>query len=145
MTIEYVCPGEKSPISRAVHLGRLAGFYPACRRCSHRDDTGTLSARRVKQLVDTRRRGQRPPLFFEEGAAGVLGSDLDATVARRLGAALGIYLRHQPSGAEPPMAVIAGDGRPSAAELLAAAGEGLVDEFAGQGVEIGRAAWRERG
>ena len=77
-------------------------------------------------MVDSRRRGQRPPLFSEEGAVGVLGSDLDATVARRLGAALGIHLRHQqPGGDHPPMAVIAGDGRPTSAELLAAAGEGL--------------------
>lgn len=123
---EYVCPGESSAISRAVHLGRMSRFYPPCRGCRHRDDTGVLSRRQVERLVETRRRDERAPLFHAEGAAGVIANELDPAVARRLGVALGIALRgRREHTAESPVVVIAGDGRPSAPELVAAAGEGL--------------------
>ena len=56
----YRCPGQQHPISRAVHLGRLAAFYPACRQCSHRDDTGTLSPRQVEQLQEVRSTTRAP-------------------------------------------------------------------------------------
>jgi phosphomannomutase len=125
-TVEYRCPGEPYPISRAVHLSRLGRFYPACRACPHRNDTGTLSARRVKRLVETRVRAEPRPLFDEEGAAGVYLNDLDPTTARRLAVALGIFVRRERTDAdEPPVMVIAGDGRPLAPELVAAVAEGL--------------------
>ena len=123
---EYRCPGEPYPISRAVHLGRLARFYPGCRQCVSRDATGTLSPRKVKRLLETRPRGQPRPLFDDEGASGVYLNDLGPRTARDMAAALGIYLRRrQPEQAEPPAVVIAGDGRAFAPELVAAVGEGL--------------------
>jgi hypothetical protein len=138
-TVEYRCPGESSPISRGLHLGRLARFYPACRRCSHRDDTGTLSPKQVERLAEARRRDRRDPLFHAEGAAGVYLNDLDPKKAGRMAAALGVLLvGGQPELAEPPVAVIAPDGRPLAPEILAAVGEGL--RWAGCNVvEIGPA------
>jgi phosphomannomutase len=30
---EYICPGERHPISRAIHLARLAAAFPPCREC----------------------------------------------------------------------------------------------------------------
>lgn len=39
---QYVCPGETHAISRAVHLSRLAAFYPKCRECPQRQETGQL-------------------------------------------------------------------------------------------------------
>jgi len=136
----YVCPGERSPISRGIHLGRMAGFYPACRTCRHRDDTGSLSARQVKQLAETRRRSERAPLFHDEGAAGVFWNEIDPAVARRLGAALGIYLRHdRPPSAETATVVIGADGRPPGTDMVAAAGEGL--RWAGcRLVDVGKAS-----
>lgn len=123
---QYGCPGESVPISRAIHLGRLARFYPPCRQCAHRQDTGSLSARHVQRLQETAARSQVPPLFHDEGAAGVYLNDLDAAAARRLAGALGIYLRnHEDSAGEAPLAVIGGDGRPSTPEIVAAASEGL--------------------
>ena len=125
-TVEYCCPGERSPVSRAVHLGRLARFYPACRRCPHALDTGTHSARLVKRLAETRGRGEPRPLFDDEGASGVYQNDLDPAAATRMAAALGVSLRRERSdGNDPPVAVIAGDGRPLTPELVAAVGEGL--------------------
>lgn len=151
-TAEYHCPGEKHPISRAVHLGRLAHFYPGCRQCPHRDDTGTLSARQVKRLAETRPRGLPRSLFHDEGAGGVYLTDLTPGVAREMAAALGVALRREGGkGTVPcslrenrdsphgqPVVVIAGDGRPLSCELVAAVGEGL--RWAGcQVVDIGPA------
>jgi phosphomannomutase len=144
-TAEYCCPGERYAISRAVHLGRLARYYPGCRQCTHRDDTGTLSARQVARLIETRPRGLSRPLFHDEGAGGIGGGELTPAIARDLAAAFGCSL---PSLGEPralargwpdvetavipgltPEArqevVLAGDGRPLTAECVAAAGEGL--------------------
>ena len=152
-TEPYRCPGEQHPISRAVHLGRLAAFYPACRQCPRREETGTLSPRRVAQLAETSRRGQPRSLFHDEGAGGVYLNDLTPAAAkeyrrrvRRGGerceegrresrrgergreAEVGPtspYLLISPSPQSPPSILLAGDGRPLTAELVAAAAEGL--------------------
>jgi len=135
-TAEYRCPGEKYPISRSVHLGRLARFYPKCRRCVHRDDTGTLSTRLVQRLAETRFRGELRPLFHEEGAGGFAPDDLDPAAARDIAAALGVSLRRQAD--RPPVFVLAGDGRALACEMIAAVAEGL--RFAGcEVVDVGPA------
>ena len=151
---EYFCPDEKHPISRAVHLGRLANFYPACRSCPHRDDTGTLSLRQVRQLAETRPRGQSQSLFHDGWVGGVYLNDLTPAVAREIAAAFGTMLRqgkdwrtekqedrttppahpsslipHPSSSLETPFpdfsVVLAGDGRAITAELVAAVSEGL--------------------
>jgi len=120
---EYRCPGERSAISRAVHLGRLARFYPTCRRCADRDDTATLSPRLRKRLAETRRRAEPRLAFDDEGAVGVYLNELDAATAGQMAAALGVCLRRElPDAVEPPVVVIAGDGRPLTAEVVAAVG-----------------------
>jgi phosphomannomutase/phosphoglucomutase len=120
--VEYRCPGAGYAISRAVHLGRLAGFYPACRHCPHAADTGTLSPRQVRQLREVDPRGVPRPRFHEEGAGGVYGNEFPPADARQMAAALGICLRQTHC---PPLVVLAGDGRPPGAALVAAASEGL--------------------
>ena len=120
---QYLCPGERHPISRAIHLGRLASFYPGCRHCPHRDDTGTLSPRQVRQLAETRPRGEARSVFHDEGAGGVYLNDLGPAVARRIAVAFGVAMQQSPIAN--PSVVLAGDGRPIAAELVAAASEGL--------------------
>jgi phosphomannomutase len=139
---EYLCPGQRHPIPRAVHLGRLARFYPGCRQCAHRDDTGTLSEKQVVRLVETRLRAAPRSLFHEEGAEGVYRNDLRPGAARDMAAALGVLLLRPPlplgegwgegdrvegfaSGASPPVVALAGDGRPLSADLVAAVSEGL--------------------
>lgn len=123
---EYHCPGERSPISRAVHLGRLARFYPPCRRCPRRGDTATLSPRRVKQLAATEHRGESPPLFVGEGVEGVYLNDLDPSTARRLGVAFALHLKQRQTDlTEEPVVIMAGDDRPISSEIVAAVGEGL--------------------
>ena len=138
----YRCPGEQHAISRAVHLGRLAAFYPACRQCPRREETGTLSPRRVAQLAETSRRGRPRSLFHAEGAGGVYLKDLSPAVARDIAAAFAtvvvlakpqavsetdnLQISKSPNPQIPrPVILLAGDGRPLTAELVAAAAEGL--------------------
>lgn len=92
-TAEYRCPGQQHSISRAVHLGRLAAFYPACRRCPHRDDTGTLSPRQVEQLQEVQSSNKPESLFHGEGAGGVYLNDLTPAAARQIAAAFGIVMQ----------------------------------------------------
>lgn len=149
---EYRCPGQPYPISRAVHLGRLARFYPGCRHCPQREDTGTLSEKHVRRLKETRPR-RRPRLqFHQEWAGGMYPNDLGPPQACRLAAAFGLLLQRHPgfadtphrpaagvqAGRRPPLVVVASDGRPISCELLAAVAEGL--RFSGCNlVDIGSA------
>ena len=142
--IEYRCPELKYTISRAVHLGRLVRFFAGCRHCPHAADTGTLPPRLVKRLEEVGRRVPLRPRFHGEGVGGVYENELTPADARRMAAALGLCLRQTPlsprgrgvggEGARPPkaevtsgtpLAVVAGDGRPLGAALLAAVSEGL--------------------
>ena len=119
-TPEYRCPGQQHPISRAVHLGRLATFYPACRQCAHRDDTGTLSPRQVEQLQEVQSSSGPRSLFHDEGAGGVYLNDLTPAAVRQIAAAFAAMIRDGGRGA--------GDGRqqnlPSPACGRGAGGEG---------------------
>jgi hypothetical protein len=121
---EYRCPGESYPIDRAMHLARMATFYPMCRECPHRDDTGTHSARLTRRLVETRFRADHAPLFHDGGISGVYLNDIGPSAVRRLAAAMGLLLRRQVED-DAPVVLVAGDGRPMMAELVAAATEGL--------------------
>ncbi len=151
---EYRCPGQRFPISRAVHLARLASFYPRCRCCEHRHDTGLLSPRKVQQLVAVAESRPAGSLFREEGVGGVYLNDLTPADARRIAATFATVLRCEGDGpaagdarreegkettptllppssfiSHPFAVVLGGDGRALTAELVAAACEGL--RFAG--------------
>ncbi len=124
-TAAYCCPGQQHPISRAVHLGRLAAFYPACRQCPHRDDTGTLSPRQVEQLQEVQASHRPQKLFHDEGAGGLYLNDLTPAATRKIAAAFGHLVSNPQSPLPSPSLVLAGDGRALTAELSAAACEGL--------------------
>lgn len=138
--VEYHCPGEKAPITRALHLGRLTSYYPACRQCPRRDDTAGLSTKQVKRLTETQCRGERRSLFHAEGVAGVYLNDFHPKTAKDLAAAFGVYLgRAEVEAAQAPVVVIGGDGRPLTPEVTAAVSEGL--RWAGcHVVDIGQAS-----
>jgi len=84
----YLCPGEAAPISRAVHLARLAAFYPRCRDCPHCGDVGGLP------------RPQPDPIALRIPAAGSLVPPLRNLVGLAAPAreASGV---HSASGGEP--------------------------------------------
>lgn len=80
----YICPGESHPISRSVHLARLAAFYPACRDCPFRDETGPLPKQMLKRLQSPQRRMPRRSPFTTEGVRGVYLNELTRKHAEKI-------------------------------------------------------------
>jgi phosphomannomutase len=126
----YICPGEAHPISRSVHLARLAAFYPSCRDCPFRTDTGPLPGETVKRLKSTERRAEPPPLFRTEGVRGVYLNQLSRRRVGQIAGALSRVLwsrsplvgRMDDSGPRAPRAlptvVVGYDERPAAPDLM---------------------------
>ncbi|MFM9960081.1 MAG: hypothetical protein ACKV2Q_02525 [Planctomycetaceae bacterium] len=85
---QYVCPGESHAISRAVHLSRLAAFYPKCRECPHRQETGQLPQPQFADESSARLRVSESAFggFTLEGVRGVYLNDLTRQTAGELAA-----------------------------------------------------------
>ena len=128
----YTCPGEKHPISRSVHLSRLAAFYPKCRDCQHRDDTGNLPQQTVERLQNTEKRVERPTLFTDDGVRGIYLNELNRNRAGRMSAAFasllwdGYPLQGRDTTEKPtngcvrhprPVVVVGYDARPSSPDI----------------------------
>ncbi|MEZ6123556.1 MAG: hypothetical protein R3C49_10310 [Planctomycetaceae bacterium] len=79
--VEYCCPGEHQPVSEAVHLGRMAAGWAACRQCHWKttDLPGTSFGRR-----DTIRRTE----------SGVRGNYLNAIDRFRAAQLASIFSAH---------------------------------------------------
>ncbi len=84
----YVCPGESHAIPRPVHLARLAAFYPNCRHCEHRTDTGHLPRSMVGRLEQSARRGEQFSPFRGEGIRGAYLNQFTRKTAARIAAAV---------------------------------------------------------
>ncbi|MEX0718524.1 MAG: hypothetical protein WD066_18165 [Planctomycetaceae bacterium] len=124
---QYICPGETHPISRSVHLARLAAFFPACRDCPLRSDVGHLSVETKQRLESTRRRVPRASLFTVEGVRGVHLNELTRPLAARIATAFAHLLWEEfptaarsesPASRATPAVVVAHDERPSAPDLV---------------------------
>ncbi len=134
--VVYHCPGESHAIDRAVHLGRLAAFYPPCRDCLHRDDTGSLSPLQIRQWAEVDRRVRRGPRFTAEGLESTSPHDVDRSVVRRFAAAVGMFLLRDRGNLPPPTVLVGTDGHWTTADLVAAACEAL--QFSGcRTLEVG--------
>tara|TARA_R110002095_G_scaffold152237_4_gene132131 strand:+ start:93906 stop:95252 length:1347 start_codon:yes stop_codon:yes gene_type:complete len=84
----FQCPGEDYPISKAIHLSRLAAFYPKCRTCPHNTETGNLSPETVKRLQQTQKQRVAPQnLFTAEGVRGVYLNEINRTQAAHIAGA----------------------------------------------------------
>lgn len=128
---DYFCPGEPHPISRSVHLARLAAFYPNCRNCEHRCDTGNLPRQIVERIDRVARREVRTSLLATEGIRGVYLNELGRPQAEQYAAAFASLLwkghpRHgrtendapaQPQPDSRPTIVLGRDARPSSPEM----------------------------
>lgn len=131
---EYRCPGEAHPIPRSVHLSRLASFYPACRECQHRSDTGQLPPKTVARIQQVERRvAEKQTVFLRNGIRGVFMNQLTpalaAQIARTFAAGLWRDLpltglaegKTKPRSGRPGPAIVVGyDERPSSPSILAA-------------------------
>ncbi len=124
--IEYLCPDERHPISRPLHLARLAAFHPACRGCPHRFDHAGLSPRVIRQResLEAAPANQRADAC-QETLGGRHARDIFPADARNLGAALGVQAAAAGSGGQQPRVALAFDGRPLLAEYVASAAEGI--------------------
>jgi len=91
----YCCPGEDYPISRSVHLARLAAFYPKCRDCPLRSDTGQLARQTVERIQRTERRVERSSFFTTEGVRGVYLNEITRPWAGQAAAAFASLLWEQ--------------------------------------------------
>lgn len=147
----YVCPGESHPISRSIHLARLAAYYPKCRDCPCRHETGQLPPRDLLQEAQDNNaalRGAPPetpggsrtpgavstlitrhsPLTIPEGLRGRYLNELDRSAARRLSAAFASLLWEclpEEGEVSRPCVVIGYDERPSSPDLVTGAIEAL--------------------
>ncbi len=94
--VYFQCPGEDYPISTSVHLSRLAAFYPKCRDCPHRNETGNLSPQKVEQLRQTQKqRVTTQNIFTDEGVRGVYLNEITRTQAAHIAGAYSNILWEQ--------------------------------------------------
>ncbi|MCA9070925.1 MAG: hypothetical protein KDA84_18475, partial [Planctomycetaceae bacterium] len=134
---QYICPGETHPISRSVHLSRLASFFPGCRDCPLRTDTGHLTPQTVARLQQSEHRVDRATLFGEEGVRGTYLNELSRKEAHLVAAGLASVLwEHKPlrgnsqTSAQPtsrslPTILIGHDDRPASPDLMVGVTAGL--------------------
>ncbi len=130
---QYVCPGEDYSISRAVHLSRLAAFYPKCRDCQHRHDTSQLTSQTVEKIEASVQRVERPTLFTNQGVRGIYLNELTANKAGEIAGAFAsllwdaLPLTLKAQDAPPvlrltkrlgPQVVIGHDDRPSSPDIV---------------------------
>ncbi|MBI1313274.1 hypothetical protein GC176_18440, partial [bacterium] len=92
---QYRCPGERHPISRSIHLSRLSAFYPACRQCQHRHDTGQLPPQTIERIQQVERRGSTPSVFQSDGVRGVFLNEFTPVLAARIAKAFASTLWEQ--------------------------------------------------
>jgi phosphomannomutase len=133
----YRCPGQSYSIDQAVHLGRLAAFYPDCRCCVHRGDTALLAPLQIRQWAELDARQRHGPRCTAEGLEGYSLNEISPSIVRHWAAALGMALTRR-RGASPsaPAVLVGSDGHWTSAELVAAACQAL--QWAGcRTLEIG--------
>lgn len=122
---QYICPGESHPISRAVHLSRLASYYPACRECPFRDDPESL-VRLTGPAGDPSVEPARNPfplrrsMFETDGVRGVWRNELTRARASDIAAAFASLLWDLSAGdrRSAPTIVVGHDARPSAPDIV---------------------------
>lgn len=154
-TIEprYVCPGEPHAISRAVHLSRLAAFYPKCRECEHRQELGQLPQPQFNDETLANSTQQGRPLFTLEGLRGVYLNELTRQKVADLAAAFASLLwdslplsgrsdlrdsaSKRPTRRLGPVVVVGFDERPSSPDLVAGVAAAL-RRMSCQVVDIGQ-------
>ncbi|MCA9006520.1 MAG: hypothetical protein KDA70_14710 [Planctomycetaceae bacterium] len=89
----FQCPGEDYPISKAIHLSRLAAFYPKCRECPHNGHTANLSPEIIERLKQTQRsRASAQNPFTQEGVRGVYLNQINRTQAAHIAGAFSTIL-----------------------------------------------------
>lgn len=84
----YICPGEKHAIPRSIHLARLAAFFPKCRNCEHRHDTGQLPRSVVGRLEKSAHRIVVSSPFVTDGVRAAYLNQFTQKTAGQIAAAV---------------------------------------------------------
>src|SRR5262245_50286812 len=88
----YRCPGEEHDIDRALHLGRLADYYPACRGCEFRHDRQLLAPRVAGHWDELENCAGRGVYFTSEALESDSLDAFSPQVASRLATSLATVL-----------------------------------------------------
>ncbi|APZ93802.1 hypothetical protein Fuma_03420 [Fuerstiella marisgermanici] len=100
-TSRFVCPGETSPVSSAVHLGRLASGWPGCAECRWRNETAA----------------PRPAIRRTEyGVRGAYLNAIDRFKAGQLAAILSTHLTNLHSAVDQRRTEVADNAKPASAD-----------------------------
>jgi phosphomannomutase len=83
----FQCPGEPQPVSRAVHLSRLASFYAKCRSCEHGHDPAASSRGEIDADGSSTAASGSRDVFQREGVRGTYLTVLGRPQAETLAAA----------------------------------------------------------
>ncbi len=123
----FTCPGETIAIPRAVHLARLAAFYPACQHCEHRCETGLLPPSIVARWEDPGATQVAQIRVVGDGLRGRYLNDLGRADARRIASNFTDWLDQlQSEPRKEPLTVVVGyDERPTSPDLAIGVVEGL--------------------
>src|SRR5690606_32463134 len=113
----FLCPGESHPIDRAIHLARLAAYYPACRECSARHETDGLTALQLRARSEVERQPARGWVWGAEGLTGSTRGELDHGAVARFATALATQLWEQEPRSRPTV-LVGSDGRWVTADLV---------------------------
>jgi phosphomannomutase len=89
---EYICPGERHPISRSIHLARLAASFPACRHCPLREDHRRIVLKSSAPATPERPSALPGEIFKSEGIRGIFLNELTRGRAESIAAAFGTLL-----------------------------------------------------
>ncbi len=151
----YLCPGETHSISRAVHLSRLAAFYPKCRECSHRCESGQLPQLQFPPTDSVQPNAVQRSLFTLEGIRGVYLNELTRHKASEFASAFAhlLWASSPLSGRSDsrdanskrsirrtgPVVVVAFDERPSSPDLVTGVATAL-RRMSCQVIDIGQAS-----
>lgn len=119
---QFVCPGHTQPIDRALHLARLASFYPACLQCADRHDTAGLTTLQIKGRADVERRATSGCQWSREGLEWTTGETQHRGMIERAVTALAARLWQVVPGQRAPAArptiLVGSDGSGAAADLV---------------------------
>jgi phosphomannomutase len=133
----YICPGERHPISRSVHLSRLAAAFPACRECPLRDDAPRIAVRVVPLVEIDTPAAASEGLITAGGLRGVFLNAITPRLAERVATSFARSLWEKATVHGPndgidrgarlsrPTVVVGYDERPSSPTIFAAAVAGL--------------------
>ncbi|HET6323285.1 MAG TPA: hypothetical protein VFG04_01190 [Planctomycetaceae bacterium] len=136
-TKAYICPGDTHPISRSVHLARLAAAFPPCRECPLRDESPRIAVRDLPVVDVERPMTPKRELVGGDGLRGIFLNTITRQFADAVATKFAEALWERAPVRTPndgidrgarvsrPTLVVGYDERPSSPTIFAAAVAGL--------------------